>query len=207
MIGHQGLEAARTPRGVRAVITLFLFASAVLIPGAAARVAASPSPENPAALIYAGWFGNTIPTPSFVANNFAFLESQPFDGIVIYLRNSSMSVNMTSGVMKNTAISYDTMMSVLDPIANLEFVNLRENLGLIQGSTPPDFFDDWSVVVQNYANVARAAKDSGLKGLCFDNEQYATPWGNFGSHLKYYSTKTKSQYEIQARLRGKQIME
>ena len=48
----------------------------------------TPVPATPEkALIYAGWFGNTIPTPSYVASNQAFLESQPFNGLVVYLRN------------------------------------------------------------------------------------------------------------------------
>jgi hypothetical protein len=206
MIGHQGPGPARTSRSLRNIAALVLLSAAFLAPSTS-RVDAAPSPANPAALIYAGWFGNTIPTPSFVSANLAFLESQPFDGLVVYLRNANLTVNLTSNVMKPTAISYDTMMSVLSPIATLNFTNLKHNLGLVQGSTPPDFFDDWSVVVQNYSNLAKAAKDSGLKGLCFDNEQYAAPWGNYASTLKYFSSKTKAEYETQARLRGKQIME
>jgi hypothetical protein len=198
MTGHPGPS-------FRAILSIAILAGVLLLPRAPAG--AAPSPENPAALIYAGWFGNTTPTPSFVSANFDFLESQPFDGIVVYLRNPDLSVNLTQAVMKDTPVSYDTMMSVLAPIADLDFTNLKENLGLVQGSTPPDFFDDWSVVVQNYANIARAAKDSGLKGLCFDNEQYAAPWGDYGGHLKYASTKTLAEYRAQARLRGKEVME
>jgi hypothetical protein len=189
-------------------LAVLVLAGVLAAPPAPSRVGATPkSIENPASLIYAGWFGNTIPTPSFVSSNITFLESQPFDGLVVYLRNANLSVNLTTGVMKPVALSYDTMMSVLAPMASLDFTNLKENLGLIQGSTPPDFFDDWSVVIQNYANIAKAAKDSGLKGLCFDNEQYHAPWGNYGSLTKYYSSKTLAEYGTQARLRGKQVME
>jgi hypothetical protein len=195
-------------RGARAALTSALFAIALIAPHAASRVNATPpSIEKPASLIYAGWFGNTIPTPSFVAANQVFLESQPFDGLVVYLKKSSINVNLTLGVMKDTAISYDTMMTVLGPMASLNFTTLKENVGLIMGSTPPDFFDDWSVVIQNYANLAKAAKDSGLKGLCFDNEQYHAPWGNYSSLTKYAATKSLADYEVQARLRGKQVME
>jgi hypothetical protein len=188
------------------IVRTIVLAALVAAPGASVG-AAPPSAENPAALIYAGWFGNTIPTPSFVAANFNFLETRPFDGLVMYLRKPDLSSNLTVNVMKNTAISYQAMMEVLSPVANLEFSQLQHNLGLVQGSTPPDFFDDWSTVVQNWANLAKASKDSGLKGICFDNEQYHAPWGNYGSHLKYYSTKSFSEYQAQARLRGKQLME
>ena len=199
---------SRLARRARMVLAAAILAGALVATPTASRVnAKAPAIATRAALIYAGWFGNTIPTPSFVAANRTFLESQPFDGLVLYLRNASLTVNLTSNVMRTTAISYDTMMSVLSPIANVTFTNLRENLGLVQGSTPPDFFDDWSVVVQNYANLARAARDSGLKGLCFDNEQYAAPWGNYGSHLRYYASRSFADYQTQARLRGRQIME
>jgi len=191
----------------RALALVVLAVALATVPGASPVVAAPRSVENPAALIYAGWFGNTIPTPSFVNSNLAFLESQPFDGLVVYLRNANLTTNLTTGVMKPVALSYDTMMGVLAPMASLDFTNLKENLGLVQGSTPPDFFDDWSVVIQNFANMARAAKDSGLKGICFDNEQYHAPWGNYGSQTKYYSSKTLAEYGVQARLRGKQVME
>ena len=168
---------------------------------------AAPAPAGPALLIYAGWYGNTIPTPSFVSANKTFLESQPFDGLVMYLRDPGMTFNVTTKTMTTTAVSYDTAMSILSPVKNLSFTHLTHNLGLIQGSTPPDFFDDWSVTIQNFANVAKAAKDSGLKGLCFDNEQYFAPWGDYSGSTKYAATKTLANYQVQARLRGKQVME
>ncbi|HKR55784.1 MAG TPA: fibronectin type III domain-containing protein [Gemmatimonadales bacterium] len=165
------------------------------------------SPAGPASLIYAGWFGNTIPTPAFVSANLAFLESQPFDGLVVYLRDPGLTSNITQRTMTNNPVSYENALWVMSPLATLSFTHLTENLALIQGSSPPDFFDDWSVPIQNFANVARAAKDSGLKGICFDNEQYAAPWGDYGGHSKYAATKTLAQYQAQARLRGKQVME
>jgi len=170
--------------------------------------AASPPPvSGSAALIYAGWFGNTTPTPSFINANLAFLESQPFDGLVVYLRDPGLSVNVTAQVMTTNPLSYESALWVMSPLVGLNFTHLTQNLGMILGNSPPDFFDDWSITIQNFANVARAAKDSGLKGLCFDNEQYFSPWGDYGSHLRYFSTKTFAEYQAQARLRGKQVME
>src|SRR5262245_49840540 len=52
-----------------------------------------------AGLIYAGWFGNTTPTPAFIAANKAFLETQPFNGLVAYLRNDATGFNVTTKVM------------------------------------------------------------------------------------------------------------
>ena len=86
--------------------------------GAAALWLASGAPVQgsaavPAApgvgLIYAGWFGNTIPTPAFIAANKAFLETQPFHGLVAYLRNDSTGVNVTTKVNSATPMSFDTI--------------------------------------------------------------------------------------------------
>ncbi|MBI4566669.1 MAG: fibronectin type III domain-containing protein [Planctomycetes bacterium] len=185
-----------------AFLAVVLFATAEGPP-----LSASPAPAaGPAQLIYAGWFGNTIPTPSFISTNLAFLETQPFDGLVVYLRDAALTVNATTRVMTNTPVSYESAALVLAPLAGLPFTRLTHNLGLIQGSTPPDFFDDWTVPIQNFANVARAARGTGLKGLCFDNEQYFAPWGSY-AEAKYRATKSLAQYQAQARLRGRQVLE
>ena len=199
---------SRSAAPARRVATVALIALALFAPMGAASRAASPAPvAGPAKLVYAGWFGITIPTPSFVAANLAFLESQPFDGLVVYLRDPGLTSNVTQRTMTNNPVTYENALWVMSPMAALGFTNLTENLALIQGSSPPDFFDDWSVPIQNFANVAKAAKDSGLKGICFDNEQYAAPWGDYGGHSKYAATKSLAEYQAQARLRGKQVME
>lgn len=206
-------------REVRATLALLLLVlplmgcpsgsedSGLMPPGSPGPDPVIDPPTGPAKVINCGWFGNTIPTPSFVGANWAFLETQPFDGQVLYLRTPDLSVNATIGVMKAIPMTYATIMNVLAPVAGRTSATMTDNFALVQGSSPPDFFDDWSIPVQNWANLARACKDSGLKGIVFDNEQYQAPWGDYGSHLKYYSTKSFSQYEAQARLRGKQVME
>jgi hypothetical protein len=187
---------------------LTLIAAALFFAVAGSGLASStPAPATPQkSLIYAGWFGNTTPTPSYVANNKAFLESQPFNGLVVYLRNPSMSINASLGVMTNTPMSYADISSVLDPIRNLAFDQLKENFGFVIGNDPPDFFDDWSVPIQNFANLARALKDAGLKGFVFDNEQYFAPWADYPTGVSYPLTSLAA-YETQARLRGYQVME
>src|SRR5689334_23171757 len=75
--------------------------------------APAPAQSRAAELIYAGWFGNTIPTPAFIRNNKAFLETQPFHGIVAYLRNDSTGSNATTRVMTGTPITQDAIASIL----------------------------------------------------------------------------------------------
>jgi hypothetical protein len=210
MIRHPAAQSSATTRRrpLLRLVPILLLAGLLAATDGALPLDASPAPASgSASLIYAGWFGNTIPTPSFVQANLAFLQSQPFDGLVVYLRDPGLTANVTTTVMTNTPVSYQTAMWVMSPVVGLSFTTLTQNLGLIQGSTPPDFFDDWSVPIQNFANVAKAAKDSGLKGLCFDNEQYFAPWGDYGGQTKYAATKSLAEYQAQARLRGKQVME
>jgi hypothetical protein len=175
---------------------------------AARGLAASPQdpPSGPKSLIYAGWYGNTIPTPSFIAQNFDFLESQPFNGLAVYMRNPSMTINASTAIMTPNAISYTSIASVLAPISDLPFDQLQDNFGVVFGSTPPDFFADWSTTVQNFANLAAALRDAGLRGIIFDNEQYFSPWGDYPSGVANTSLSL-GQYQAQARLRGRQVME
>jgi len=194
--------------GRRLAAGLVLAVAVTLFAGTGALQASSaPAPAaQDKALVYAGWFGNTLPTPGFIAANKSFLETQPFNGLIVYLRSSSLGINASTGVMKNVPLSYDAIDSVLNPIKDMEFTQLKQNFGLVLGTTPPDFFDDWSTIVDNFANLARAAKNAGLKGIAFDNEQYFAPWGNYPTGVAYPGASL-AQYQVQARLRGRQVME
>src|SRR5258705_9490392 len=80
------------------------FLSALLLTSSGA----SPAPvSGSAALIYAGWYGFTTPTPSVISANLAFLETQPFDGIVVYLRDPGLTINVTAQVMTTNPVSYE----------------------------------------------------------------------------------------------------
>ena len=194
-------------RRLAASLLAFLVLGAALILGGR-NVSASPRvASNPAkSLIYAGWYGNVMPTPSFIQANRAFLESQPFNGLAVYMRNSAMSINATTGIMKPTPMTYETISSVLAPISGMASPTLRDNFALVMGTQPPDFFDSWSVPIQNFRNLAAAVRDAGLRGVMFDNEQYFSPWGDYPTGVDY-PTKTLAQYQAQAVLRGRQVME
>lgn len=167
-----------------------------------------PSPIRPLAkLILAPWFGNTIPTPQFIRDNAGYLDSLPFDGIVAYLRRPDTTDNLTIGVQGATPVSYELAMDVLAPLRGLgPAQNLKHNFGLVMGGSPPDFFDDWTGVISDWTNLARALKDSGFVGICLDNESYFSPWGDWrGTEMKY-PLKSLAEYQAQARIRGRQIV-
>lgn len=167
---------------------------------------AAPQSSSTKSLILAGWHGLVTPTPQFIQDNFAFLESRPFNGMVVYVSDPTFAVNVTAGVMHNEAMSYEQMTSVLEPIRDLPFSQLRDNFAYVFGNDPPDFFDDWSVTVQNFRNLARALKEAGFRGIFFDNEPYVTGWGWYPDGVSYPEISLE-EYEAQAALRGREVME
>src|SRR5687767_13831308 len=114
MIGQRGL-GKNGGRGIASLLSRLgvLGLVAVLTSAPVEGAAAAPAQARSAELIYAGWFGNTIPTPAYIRNNKAFLETQPFHGIVAYLRDDSTGTNATTRVMTGTPISQATIASVL----------------------------------------------------------------------------------------------
>jgi hypothetical protein len=115
-------------------------------------------------------------------------------------------VNVTTGVMTDTAMSYEAISGVLAPIAGLNSPHLRENFAYIQTYTPPDVFDDWSIPVANFAHLARALKEAGLRGIFFDDEQYFSQWPNYPVGVRYPQTPL-AMYQAQTILRGREVME
>jgi hypothetical protein len=61
-------------------------------------------------------------------------------------------------------------------------------------------------MIQNFAALARALKDAGLKGFIFDNEQYFTPWAWYPDGVAYPGFSL-SQYQAQAAQRGREVMQ
>jgi hypothetical protein len=145
-------------------------------------------------------------TPTYIRQKLEFLESQPVDGLAIYVRTADLSVNVTMNVVKNELIGYDLIARALAPIKGLHFRRLSQNFAVVITRRPPDFFSDWSNIVTNFADLARAAREVGLKGIFFDNENYEAPWANYPEGVAHRE-KSLREYQDQARLRGKEIMQ
>lgn len=166
-----------------------------------------PVPRPAPRLLLHDWFGSSpVCSPSFIKENLAYLDGLPFDGVAIYMRRPDLTDNITTWVMSEQAMGYDRIAAVLAPVKGLPFRGLLHNFAAVISRTPPDFFDDWGVVVKNFADLARAAREIGLKGIYLDNEQYFAPWANYPEGVKY-KTKSLKEYQDQAFLRGKQVME
>lgn len=70
-----------------------------------------------------------------------------------------------------------------------------------------DWFDDMSMIVNNFRMAAAAAKQAGFKGLAFDPELYGgVALFRYYEGLKYFGTKSLAEYQEQVFQRGAEIM-
>lgn len=178
----------------------------LLLPAAACAGSDAKKKSGPLLLLH-DWFGTSpAASPAYVRDHLAFLESQPFDGIVLYLRTPDLAINVTAKVMSASRVTAEQIEQVLQPLAAVQFRSLLHNFAAVLSSSPPDVFDDWGDVVRNFTHLARAAKDFRLKGVYIDNENYGTRWADYPAGVAY-PRRTLPEYQEQARLRGKQVLQ
>lgn len=192
----------------RAKWVLAVLACAALSGSAGASAPLSPGGGAAGACLLLHDWGGKSPaaTPTFIRENRAFLEGLPFDGVAVYLRNPEGSVNVTTSAMTNQRLGYEVIAKVLAPLKGVQFTTMTQNFAAVFSGRPPDFFGDWSLVIQNFADLARAAREMGLKGIYFDNENHSAKWSHYPDGVDHPSLSLED-YQAQARLRGKQTME
>ncbi len=162
---------------------------------------------GPPFLLLHDWYGKSpVATPSYIRDHRDYLDSLPFDGIVAYLRSPNHSLNVSASVFGTKEVSESEIAFVLAPLTGVSFRNLTENFAAVLGGRPPDFMDDWSVVIGNFARLAKAAREAGLRGIYFDNEAYYAPWPDYPKGVRH-PEKSLGEYQDQARRRGREVME
>jgi hypothetical protein len=113
---------------------------------------------------------------------------------------------VTTSVLSEKMLGYSEIAEVLEPLKGISFRNLTENFAAVVGGRPPDFMDDWSAPIVNFAHLARASRHAGLKGIYFDNETYYAPWADYPKGVRH-PEKSLAEYREQARLRGREVMQ
>jgi hypothetical protein len=192
--------------GLRALLIALVGCGTSSGPASPAPPDPPPAPVRPRLLLH-DWFGTSpAATLSFIRDNLAYLDGLPFDGLAVYMRRPDLSDNITLSVVSDQPLGAARIADVLAPIAGLRFRSLLWNFAAVIARSPPDFFDDWSIVVRNFADLAGSARAAGLRGIYFDNENYFAPWAKYPDGVKY-KTKTLREYQDQAFLRGRQAME
>jgi hypothetical protein len=145
-------------------------------------------------------FGWDKPLPAAVTT--AKLESSPFDGVIF--KSSAGDWTFLPEALPGKAFDVDIAAFKAIKSKKLEnsFYEIQSN-----ANQDWDWFNDamWKTTEANLAQIARVAKQSGLRGVMFDAETYAF---NIWQYRVQAKAKTVSfaQYESKLRERGAQTM-
>ena len=157
-------------------------------------------------------------TPSYIASHVSFIESLPFDGMVI---NDDAADNLFK---EGEVRTVEQCLQILAPLNPNPFRRFKFNFSAVfmgQANPPPELFDDdgWNRVVSNSRNYAEAIQRVGIPGIFLDNEVYqwaghdptpANPNANPNSWWyypdNYIPGRSLPDYIAQAKLRGQQLM-
>ncbi len=159
-------------------------------PGQSAQQARKPR------VILHQWGGQPVKK---VADSAAHLEGLPFDGTTFVIPASG------DILLAGASPSLEDIRKSLGPLKG-KFSRLTHNFVMVHTRGFPDVFDDWSTVLSNWRNLARAAREAGLAGIMFDNETYREEVWRYPRDVRYPSYSLQ-QYQTQMRRRGREVME
>lgn len=154
-----------------------------------------PATSDRPLLIKHGW---DMPSPGYVRDHIDEMERLPFDGLTIAVPG------LGDKVQRQTPVSYERFRDALAPLRSTRSGRLRHNFAAVYATPAGSVFDDWSVPVSNFANLARAAREVGLEGILFDNEGY---FGDVSNYPGVCPGHSLTGCQDQARLRGRQILD
>jgi hypothetical protein len=121
-----------------------------------------PAPECPL-LIKHGW---DAPTAKFVAANSVEMDLVGYDGVVVRL------ASLWDRVPSSTPVSEQALREELGPITEASLSTLTHNFVITYTASGTRYFDDFSVPLENYRNLARVARELGFEGIVLDTEDY-----------------------------------
>ena len=173
-------------------------------------------------------------SPIEAVKNRAFIDTLPFDGIVVRgelcgtrLMDKDFTVGNRIGRpgIADGVWTYEQCIAGFSPLANSDghrmsdyFKKTKHNFPLVQFRVNAGLFSDkdWAWVLESFKNFAKASKDVGFEGIMLDDEinSNTTPgyWNYLGTDEKsvnqlYFAGRTLTECHLQARLRGKQVMD
>ena len=139
--------------------------------------------------------------PQSILDNIEHIESMPFDGMFV-------NAPVCRRVMNGKPVSYETIKGELG-ILKGAFKKFKHNFLYIFTDFPGDFWDDevWAITAQNFANMARMARELEFVGIVYDNEEYLD--GKWFNYKEDYENPlyNLNEHAEQAKLRGRQIMQ
>ena len=149
-------------------------------------------------LIEYGW---DAPRPEFVRSHLAEMERRPFDGVILRLPDGG------GEVFQLESWNAEKLAPQLAILREIEWGSFDSNFLAMYAASSMDWYDDddWRVVIEHAAFMARAAREGHCKGVMFDPEAYGpSPW-NYSVQARA-STHTFTDYEAVVRGRGRQFM-
>ncbi len=175
------------------VLPLTVITLAVSLPLAASAQHAGP-PEK--ILLEYGW---DVPKPSFVAEHIREMEQRPFDGLL-------MRISPLGQIFR--PVRHELPPEEEAALRAIDWDRFTDNFLMMYAASEMDWFsdEDWEIVLENVALVARAAAIGRCKGVCFDAEPYGdNPW-HYPSqpHADEY---TFDQFQAKVRQRGAQFID
>jgi len=158
-------------------------------------------PAGAKKVIQYGW---DRPTPEFLRDHLAEMETRPFDGVVFRLPGDGGEVfNIDKWDEEKPE-----MQRQIQLLTALKWHRFTDNFLVIRATSTMDWFSDsdWEKVLSKASLAARAARAAHAKGIVFDPEPYGkSPW-QYDKQI-HASDKSWEQYSAKARLRGRQFMQ
>ncbi len=128
------------------------------------------------------------PRTKFLRENIRMIEKcTPADGIRIWVE-AKVQVDGREircahyDIFSKTAWKYEWFAEAIDDLKNIEFQKFTDNfIGTVVMPGGLDWFDDsaWTAVCNNFGIMARIARETGMKGIIFDIEEYGKKFWAF----------------------------
>ncbi len=162
------------------------------------------------------WSWGAHNNPSYIASHIDFIESRPFDGIILYdfIGTNLLNLNdpsVTPHEGPDGAVTYQSSSNSLSPLTPTTFKKFTQNFSLVYmglHNNPPELFDDtgWNAIYASAQNYAQALKDRGLRGVVLDDEIYTYNYWQYPDQVAH-KDKTLQEYADKSRQRGRELMQ
>ena len=150
-------------------------------------------------LIASGWH---IPSCAEIRERIADMEKLPFDGLIL---NGDMYYPFWG------PFSDEHRAKLAEQVAQLRatpFHRFTDNFLVAESGNDGtfDWFDSTDWLAANFRDLARAAKEAGLRGIHLDPECYTGPGPFHYAGRRHSDEKTPEEYAARVREVGKQVM-
>ncbi|MCB9452200.1 MAG: hypothetical protein H6672_12225 [Anaerolineaceae bacterium] len=137
------------------------------------------------------------------------IQALPFDGIVLNIASPNHKNGLSWTLFGDVPVNTDQLEALTAEFANFDWGRLTDNflrLNLNPGNI--DWFDDYSVALNNIEMLAKLAHDLGFAGILFDTELYPNIMLELFNHgaLPYRDRYDYDAYAEQVYRRGQDVI-